>query len=50
LFELLQRGVDVKSVPQDDDVYDQSECSELIFLSFMISAEFATLSVEDSSG
>ena len=50
LFELLQRGVDVKSVPQDDDVYDQSECSELIFLSFMISlAEFAPLSVEDSS-
>jgi len=42
LFELLQRGVDVKSVPQDDDVYDQSERSELIFLSFMISlAEFS---------
>ncbi len=45
LFELLQRGVDVESVPKDDDVYDQSERSELIFLSFMISlAEFATLS------
>ena len=50
MFELLQRGVDVKSVPQDDDVYDQSERSELIFLSFMISlAEFAPLSVEDGS-
>ena len=45
-----RRGVDVKSVPQDDDVYDQSERSELIFLSFMISlAEFASLSVEDGS-
>jgi hypothetical protein len=51
LFKLLERGVDVKSVPQDDDVYDQSERSELIFLSFMIAlAEFAPLSVEDSSG
>ena len=35
---------------RDDDVYDQSERSELIFLSFVISlAEFAPLSVEDSS-
>jgi hypothetical protein len=58
LFELLQRGVDVDSVPKDedsvpkdDDIYDQFERSELIFLSFMISlAEFAPLSVEDSSG
>ena len=51
MFELLQRGVDVESVPKDDDIYDQSERSELIFLSFMISlAEFAPLSVEDSSG
>jgi hypothetical protein len=51
LFELLQRGVDVESVPKDDYIYDQSERSELIFLSFMISlAEFAPLSVEDSSG
>ena len=51
LFELLQRSVNVKGVPKDDDVYDQSERSELIFLSFVISlAEFAPLSVEDSSG
>lgn len=51
MFELLQRSVNVKGVPKDDDVYDQSERSELIFLSFVISlAEFAPLSVEDSSG
>jgi hypothetical protein len=50
LLELLERGIDVESVPKDDDVYDQSERSELIFLSFMISlAEFAPLSVEDGS-
>jgi len=35
-------GLGENGVPQDDDVYDQSERPELIFLSFMIAlAEFA---------
>jgi hypothetical protein len=42
LVGVKRRGVDVESVPKDDDIYDQSERSEPIFLSFMISlAEFA---------
>lgn len=50
LFELLQCRVDVDCVPKDDDIYNQSKRSKLIFLSFTISlAELASLSVEYGS-
>jgi len=50
LFELLQCCVDVDCVPKDNDIYNQSKRSKLIFLSFTISlAELASLSVEYGS-
>jgi len=50
LFELLQCCVDVDCVPKDNDIYNQSKRSKLIFLSFTISlAQLAPLSVEYGS-
>ena len=46
--ELLQRRLGVQSVPQDDCIGDQPECTELILLPLAVAlADLAALSVAD---
>ena len=37
--ELIESSVDVEGVPQDNDVYDQPERTELVLLSFPLTVE-----------
>ena len=46
--EAIERGVHVDRVPQDDEVHDETERAELVFLSFPIAlSQFPALAVED---
>ena len=49
--QVLQRGVDVDRVPKDDDVQDEPERAELVFLSFaVLLPELPTLAMKYRSG
>ncbi len=49
--KLSQDGVRVQRVPQDDDVDDQTEGAELIFLALTVAlVQLATLAVENVAG
>jgi len=49
--ELTESGIHVDGVPEYDEIDDQAERSELIFLSFTIAlAQFAALSMKDDAG
>ena len=51
LLELFEGRVHIDGVPQDNDVDDQAERTELILLAFPVAlAEFAPFAMEDSPG
>jgi hypothetical protein len=46
---MFQNRVHIDSVPKDDDIHDESECAELVFLTFpVVLSEFASLAMENS--